>query len=84
MRIPLILCTLFSLSISLNAMEKPYHHVYKDGKLYAFKNHNTRKRMQNYYLRHSRTRKRNEAIQNEKKKSNYYYNAKILSHIYLW
>ena len=29
MRIPLILCTLFSLSISLNAMEKPYHHVYK-------------------------------------------------------
>ena len=38
MRIPLILCTLFSLSISLNAMEKPYHHVYKDGKLYAFKN----------------------------------------------
>ena len=39
MRIPLILCTLFSLSISLNAMEKkPYHHVYKDGKLYAFRN----------------------------------------------
>ena len=39
MRIPLILCTLFSLSINLNAMEKkPYHHVYKDGKLYAFRN----------------------------------------------
>ena len=39
MRIPLIVCTLFSLSISLNAMEKkPYHHVYKDGKLYAFRN----------------------------------------------
>ena len=36
MRIPLILCILFSLSIGLNAMEeKPYHHVYKDGKLYA-------------------------------------------------
>ena len=38
MRIPLILCTLFSFSINLNAMEKPYHHVYKDGKLYAFRN----------------------------------------------
>ena len=39
MRIPLILCTFFSLSISLNAMEKkPYHHIYKDGKLYAFRN----------------------------------------------
>ena len=39
MRIPLILCTLFSLSINLNAMEKkPYHHIYKDGKLYAFRN----------------------------------------------
>ena len=39
MRIPLILCTLFSLSISLNAMEKkPYHHVYKDGKFVKFRN----------------------------------------------
>ena len=39
MRIPLILCILFSVSINLNAMEKkPYHHVYKDGKLYAFRN----------------------------------------------
>ncbi len=39
MRIPLILCILFSLSNSLNAMEKkPYHHIYKDGKLYAFRN----------------------------------------------
>ena len=38
MRIPLILCTLILFNISLNAMEKPYHHVYKDGKLYAFRN----------------------------------------------
>ena len=39
MRIPLILCTLFSLSINLNAMEKkPYHHVYKDGKLWYLSN----------------------------------------------
>tara|TARA_B100000035_G_scaffold307153_1_gene310058 strand:- start:480 stop:785 length:306 start_codon:yes stop_codon:yes gene_type:complete len=60
---------------------------YKDRtplKLYAYKNHNTRKRMQNYYMRHSKTRKRQEAINYEKRKSNYYYNAKILSHVYLW
>lgn len=60
---------------------------YKDrtGKgLYSHKNHNTRKRMQNYFSRHSGTRKRGEAIKREKAKSNGYYNAKILSHIYLW
>lgn len=60
---------------------------YKDRtplKLYAYKNHNTRKRMQNYFKRHSGTPKRNKAIAIEKQKNNYYYNAKILSHIYLW
>jgi hypothetical protein len=60
---------------------------YKDRtplKLYAHKNHNTRKRMQNYFSRHSGTKKRGQAISLEKKKSNGYYNPKILSHIYLW
>ena len=60
---------------------------YKDRtplKLYKSKNHNTRKRMQNYYSRHSGTKKRTEAISKEKKKSRGLYNAKILSHIYLW
>ena len=60
---------------------------YKDRtplKLYAHKNHNTRKRMQNYFNRHSGTKKRQEAIDKEKKKSGGIYNAKILSHIYLW
>jgi hypothetical protein len=60
---------------------------YKDRtplKLYAHKNHNTRKRMQNYFSRHSGTKKRGEAIKLEKKKSKGYYNAKILSHVYLW
>lgn len=60
---------------------------YKDRtplKLYAYKNHNTRKRMQNYFSRHSGTKKRSEAIAKEKKKSKGYYNAKILSHKYLW
>lgn len=52
--------------------------------LYSHKNHNTRKRMQRYFLRHSGTRKRKEAIDKEKKKSKGYYTPKILSHIYLW
>ena len=60
---------------------------YKDRtplKLYAYKNHNTRKRMQNYFSRHSGTKNRGQAIKKEKKKSKGYYNPKILSHIYLW
>ena len=60
---------------------------YKDRtplKLYKHKDHNTRKRMKNYFRRHSGTHKRNMAIKIEKKKSNGFYNAKILSHLYLW
>ena len=60
---------------------------YKDRttlKLYAKNNHNTRKRMQNYFNRHSGTRNRTKAIRKEKKKSKGFFNAKILSHIYLW
>jgi len=44
---------------------------YKDRtplKLYAYKNHNTRKRMQNYYSRHSGTKNRKKAIELEKQK----------------
>ena len=60
---------------------------YKDRtplKLYASKNHLTRRRMRNYFNRHSGTKIRSVAIEKEKKKSNGYYNAKILSHEYLW
>jgi hypothetical protein len=53
-------------------------------KLYAHKNHNTRRRMQNYFSRHSGTKKRGQAIALEKKKSKGYYTPKILSHVYLW
>ena len=53
-------------------------------KLYAHKNHNTRRRMQNYFNRHSGTKKRGQAIALEKKKSKGYYSPKILSHVYLW
>ena len=60
---------------------------YKDRtplKLYAKNNHLTRKRMQNYFSRHSGEKNRKKAIQKEKRKSNGLYNAKILSHEYLW
>ena len=60
---------------------------YKDRvplKLYAHKNHGTRKRMRNYFNRHSGTPIRSKAIEKERKKSKGYYNAKILSHEYLW
>jgi hypothetical protein len=60
---------------------------YKDRtplQLYANKNHGSRKRMRNYFNRHSGTPIRENAIEKEKQKSNGYYNAKILSHEYLW
>lgn len=61
---------------------------YKDRtplKLYASKNHSNKKRQMNYYSRHSHgITNRKKAIEYEINKSNGYYNAKILSHIYLW
>jgi hypothetical protein len=60
---------------------------YKDRtplKLYKHKNHNTRKRMQNYFSRHSGTKNRQKAIKKELKNGNGYYTPKILSHKYLW
>ena len=59
---------------------------YKDRtklKLYKNKNHNTLKRMRNYYSRHSGTKNRKIAIDREIKKSNGLYTPKILSHKYL-
>ena len=60
---------------------------YKDRtkiKLYKGQNHNTLKRMRNYYSRHSGTKIRKIAISKEIKKSKGYYTPKILSHQYLW
>jgi hypothetical protein len=60
---------------------------YKDRtplKLYSHKNHGTRKRMENYFSRHSGTKNRKEAISKEIKKSKGKYTPKILSHKYLW
>lgn len=55
-----------------------------DLQLYASLNHNDRKRMRNYYSRMSGTSNRADAIKKEIDKSDGYYNAKILSHKYLW
>jgi hypothetical protein len=60
---------------------------YKDRtplKLYKHKDHYDRKRMQNYYSRMSGIKYRLAAIKKEKKKSKGIYNAKILSHMFLW
>ena len=38
---PLIVYCIFSFFLNLNLMamdQKPYHHIYKDGKLFAFRN----------------------------------------------
>lgn len=51
---------------------------------YSHKNHGTRKRMRNYFNRHSGTPIRSEAIEKEKIASKGLYNPKILSHENLW
>ena len=63
-----------------------YQH-YRDStkiKLYSHLNHNTLKRRDNYYSRHSGTKDKNKAIRQELSKSNGRLNAKLLSHVYLW
>ena len=60
---------------------------YKDRtnlKLYKHKDHKTRKRMRNYFSRHSGVKNRKLAIEKEKRKSGGLYTPKILSHVYLW
>ena len=52
--------------------------------IYKKKNHNDIKRMRRYYSRHSGVKTRKKGIKKEKKKSRGLYNAKLLSHIYLW
>ena len=52
--------------------------------LYSAKDHYDKRRMQNYFNRHSGTRKRKDAIEREIRKSHGYYTPKILSHKYLW
>ena len=70
--------------IDFGASDYPQYKDRTKLKLYKHKNHNTRKRMQNYYKRHSGTTKKHLAIRREKYYSNGYYTPKILSHLYLW
>ena len=60
---------------------------YKDSTnlgLYRTKNHGDSKRRSNYFKRHSGTSRKSAAIRKEFRKSHGKYNAKILSHKYLW
>ena len=61
---------------------------YKDStplKLYSSKNHGTKKRRDNYFSRHSGgIKNKKKALAKEIRKSKGIYNAKILSHKYLW
>ena len=60
---------------------------YKDSspiKKYSRKDHGDAKRRRNYFSRHSGVTTKREAMIKELKKSNGRYNAKILSHKYLW
>jgi hypothetical protein len=60
---------------------------YKDStklKKYSNKNHNDINRRKNYFKRHSGTSFKRKALQLEWNRSKGYYNAKILSHQYLW
>lgn len=52
--------------------------------LYSENNHDDKRRQNNYYNRHSGEPNRKKAIKLEKKNSGGNYNAKLLSHIYLW
>ena len=53
-------------------------------KKYSGKNHGDKERKRRYYLRHSYEENKSDAVKKELKKSDGTYNAKILSHIYLW
>ena len=55
-------------TIDFGASDYPQYKDRTPLKLYAYKNHYTRKRMQNYFSRHSGTKKRGQAIKMEKKK----------------
>ena len=61
---------------------------YKDSTplgLYSSKNHGTKKRRDNYFSRHSGgIKNKKKALEKEIRKSKGLYNAKILSHKYLW
>jgi hypothetical protein len=53
-------------------------------KLYSSKNHLDKNRRENYFKRHSGVANKKDALHKEIVKSNGKYNAKILSHKYLW
>lgn len=65
--------------------DQNYQH-YKDEalKIYKSHDHNDETRRRLYFLRHSGVDNKEDALIKEIKNSNKLYNAKILSHKYLW
>ena len=53
-------------------------------KLYKRNDHLDSNRRRSYYSRHSGVDNKSDAVKKEIRKSRGYYNAKILSHLYLW
>ncbi len=53
-------------------------------KKYKSKNHGDSKRRKSYFSRHSKVKSKRKALNKEWSKSRGKYNAKILSHQYLW
>lgn len=53
-------------------------------KLYSYLNHNDKIRRVKYYMRFSKSYNKTDALKKEWEKSNHKYNAKILSHKFLW
>jgi hypothetical protein len=53
-------------------------------KKYEKNNHHDKERKRRYFLRHSGVEKKREAVKKELRKAQGRYNAKILSHLYLW
>ena len=64
--------------------DKRYQQYFDKLKKYSKKNHLDKSRRRNYFLRHSGVPTKSKALKKEFTKSNGKYNAKILSHEYLW
>lgn len=70
--------------ISFGAINYPQFKDSTPLKLYTSKNHGDPKRRKNYFTRHSGVGTKAKALKKEIENSNGLYNAKILSHKFLW
>jgi len=70
--------------ISFGSIDYPQFKDSTSLKLYKSKDHGDNRRKRNYFKRHSSVKTKAEALSNEIAKSGGRYNAKILSHRFLW